>query len=72
MRTNSDGPAREAGAPVPGLVKGPFGNCDGCGRALDDKRRCWRCCDRVCPCGRLTGSAFIELCWPCGLREGAE
>jgi hypothetical protein len=54
------------------LVWGPFGNCDTCGRALDDKRRCWRCCDRVCPCGRPTGSAFIELCILCGLRETAE
>jgi hypothetical protein len=51
------------------LVRGPFGNCDRCGRPLDDKRRCWRCCDRLCPCGRWTGSAFIALCILC---EGAQ
>ena len=53
------------------LVRGPRGNCRQCGRALDDRRRCWRCCDRLCPCGRPTGSAFIELCNPCGLALDA-
>jgi hypothetical protein len=49
------------------LIRGPFGNCDQCGRSLDDKRRCWRCCDRPCAdCGRPTGSAFIARCTPCG------
>jgi hypothetical protein len=52
------------------LIRGPNGNCDGCGRPLDDKRRCWRCCNRVCPCGRWTGSAFIALCLRCDLAEG--
>src|SRR5262245_41676649 len=42
--------------------------CDSCGRPFDAKRRCWRCCDRRCPCGRLTGSAFIELCFICGAQ----
>jgi hypothetical protein len=50
------------------LIRGRFGNCDHCGRALDDRRRCWRCCDRLCSsCGRATGTAFIELCLACGL-----
>jgi len=56
------------------LVRGPFGNCDQCGRSLDSKLCCWGrdCCNRLCSaCGRPTGSAFIELCWPCGLRDGA-
>jgi hypothetical protein len=59
-------------AAVLALLRGPFGNCDNCGRALADKRRCWRCRDRQCRCGRSTGSAFIELCIACGLREPAE
>ena len=53
------------------LVRGPHGNCHQCGRALDDRRRCWRCCDRLCPCGRPTGSAFIEVCIACGLALDA-
>ena len=60
-------------ADVLALVRGPFGNCDQCGRPLDSKRRCWRCCDRPCSaCGRPTGTAFIALCWPCGLRDGTD
>jgi hypothetical protein len=60
-------------AAVLALVRGPFGNCDKCGRALDDKRRCWRCCDRVCvDCGRWTGSALIQRCVPCGQRYANE
>lgn len=56
-------------AAVMALVRGPFGNCDSCGRALDGERRCWRCCDRPCvDCGRATGSAFIARCLPCGHR----
>jgi len=58
-------------AAVLALVRGPHGNCHQCGRALDGRRRCWRCCDRLCPCGRPTGSAFIELCNRCGLALGA-
>jgi hypothetical protein len=51
------------------LIRGPFGNCDQCGRAFDHKRRCWRCCDRLCvDCGGWTGSAFIQRCVPCGHR----
>jgi hypothetical protein len=42
-----------------------------CGRPLDGKRRCWKCCDRLCACGRTTGSAFIELCVACGNRLNA-
>ena len=58
-------------AAVLALIRGPHGNCELCGRRLDDRRRCWHCCDRLCSaCGRATGSAFIELCWTCGLRDG--
>jgi hypothetical protein len=39
--------------------------CPACGRPLDARRACWGCCDRLCPCGRPTGSAFIELCRVC-------
>jgi hypothetical protein len=53
------------------LVRGPFGNCDQCGRPLDAKRRCWRCCDRHCACGRWTGSAFIGVCILCERGGGA-
>jgi hypothetical protein len=42
--------------------------CETCRRPLDDKGCCWRCCDRRCPCGRLTGSAFIRLCLLCGIK----
>jgi hypothetical protein len=40
-------------------------DCLQCRRPLDAARACWKCCDRVCHCGRPTGSAFIELCRPC-------
>jgi hypothetical protein len=54
-------------ADVLALLRGPFGNCDQCGRHLDERRRCWRCCDRPClQCGRPTGSAFIATCCACG------
>lgn len=41
--------------------------CPTCARPLDDKGRCWKCCDRTCStgCGRWTGSAFIALCCQC-------
>ena len=40
--------------------------CPSCGMPLDEKRRCWKCCDRICSgCERTTGSAFIELCLQC-------
>jgi hypothetical protein len=51
------------------LLRSPFGNCDQCGRPLDARRRCWRCCDGPCvDCGRPTGSAYIARCIPCGHR----
>ncbi|HKI35423.1 MAG TPA: hypothetical protein VKA46_26425 [Gemmataceae bacterium] len=60
-------------ADVLALIRGACGNCDRCGHALDDKRRCWRCCDRVCvDCGNWTGSAFIQRCVPCGHRYSDE
>jgi hypothetical protein len=44
--------------------------CATCTRPLDQKSRCWHCCNRVCSgCGRPTGSAFIELCYACGLAD---
>jgi hypothetical protein len=40
--------------------------CPNCQRLLTEKLVCWGCCDRLCAgCGQPTGSAFIELCWPC-------
>jgi superfamily I DNA/RNA helicase len=43
--------------------------CPTCRRQPDEKRRCWKCCDRACSrCGRQTGSAFIELCFQCSRR----
>lgn len=46
-----------------------LGNCPGCRRPLD-RGRCWRCHWRRCSgCGKDTGSAFIQTCWPCGLNE---
>lgn len=41
--------------------------CGSCGGRVDDRRRCWRCCDRPCVrCSRPTGSAFIAHCDQCG------
>jgi hypothetical protein len=61
------------GAPVvaghTGASAGPANArvCPSCRRALDDKGRCWCCCDRACLfCGRSTSSAFIETCCSCG------
>jgi hypothetical protein len=47
-------------------------SCPTCKRSLDDKGRCWQCCDRQCEggCGRWTGSAFLAYCLQCeGLTE---
>jgi hypothetical protein len=46
--------------------------CPECGGPLTERRACWGCCERICPCGRPTGSAFIRLCCLCGLREPLE
>jgi hypothetical protein len=44
--------------------------CPTCGRVLTARGECWSCCDRLCRgCGRLTGSAFIDICWSCWFRE---
>lgn len=41
-----------------------------CGRLYDDRRCCWKCCDRPCEiCGKKTGSAFIRRCVACGDKE---
>lgn len=46
--------------------------CPQCHRLMDGKRRCWRCCNRLCEtCGRPTGSAFIALCLLCDIGKGA-
>src|SRR5262245_38278810 len=43
--------------------------CPLCSGSLDCKQRCWHCCDRICiDCGRPTGTAFIQRCFPCGHR----
>jgi hypothetical protein len=40
--------------------------CPSCAKPLAANLACWSCCDRLCRrCGRQTGSAFIEMCWPC-------
>ncbi len=47
--------------------------CPECQGPLTSKRVCWACCDRACPiCGSLTGSAFIEFCWPCSYQSTAD
>lgn len=44
--------------------------CPGCKKPLDEKARCWKCDYRICTgCGKASGSAFIELCTACGLKE---
>jgi hypothetical protein len=49
-------------------------HCPTCQGPLTPKLECWRCCDRLCRrCGLTTGSAFIEICWPCWYQtEGRE
>ena len=43
--------------------------CPNCQGPLTAKLICWGCCDRLCAtCGQATGSAFIELCWPCSFQ----
>jgi hypothetical protein len=63
VRNVETGPGTErqrmtgAAAPTP---------CQQCSRPMDAKRRCWRCCERLCEvCGRPTWTAFIALCRPC-------
>jgi hypothetical protein len=47
--------------------------CPKCGRLMDAKRRCWAkaCFDRLCECGRLTGSAYIATCFVCSAQSAA-
>jgi hypothetical protein len=43
--------------------------CPKCGSPTDDCRRCWRCFDWICLCGKLTGSALYSTCPQCALEE---
>ncbi len=46
--------------------------CPTCHRYLTAKLICWHCFDRLCRiCGKPTGSACIETCWPCSYWEAA-
>jgi hypothetical protein len=57
-----------AGAPGSGLAPPVCPTCQG---PLTTKLVCWACCERLCAaCGQPTGSAFIELCWPCSYQVG--
>jgi len=59
-----------ADPPALGLGRPLCPNCQG---TLTAKLICWGCCDRLCGgCGQLTGSAFLELCWPCSFRASAD
>src|SRR5262249_47477101 len=53
-----------------GIADGPALLCPDCGRPLDAKRACWRCCQRLCACGRATGTAFISVCRLCEVASG--
>ena len=53
---------REQGAP-------PRPVCPACSGPLDDRQRCWGCCQRVCRCGQATGSAFLATCVLCDLGD---
>jgi hypothetical protein len=51
-----------------GLINGGHltGQCPLCGWALDAKKRCVKCFDRLCEtCGRITGSYFFMNCFSC-------
>jgi hypothetical protein len=51
----------------------PARKCPTCGGPVAVERVCWHCCDRPCRvCGRLTGSAFIDICWPCWFQAEQE
>jgi hypothetical protein len=56
----------------PGAAAGLPRLCPTCHGPLTAKLECWNCCDRLCRrCGQPTGSAFIEICWPCWFRADA-
>ncbi len=65
-----EAPAAEEAAPTaPEAAAALMADCKACRRPLDAKGRCWRCCNRPCvECGRMTGSALIARCVPCGLK----
>jgi hypothetical protein len=47
--------------------------CPTCARPFAAGPVCWGCCDRLCRlCGQQTGSAFIDICWPCWFRGSGE
>src|SRR5262245_54917437 len=51
------------------LLNAPSVCCPLCKGPMDERKRCWHCCERICcECGRLTGSAFVATCVPCGNR----
>jgi hypothetical protein len=55
--------------PLPDLAR----KCPTCAGPLSADKVCWHCCDRPCrQCGRLTGSAFIDICWPCWFQDEPE
>lgn len=55
------------------LLSAPVVRCPSCNGPMDERRCCWRCCDRICSgCGRLTGSAFVASCVPCGNRPSTD
>jgi hypothetical protein len=55
-------------APVPLASR-----CPNCRRVLASSRICWNCCDQLCRvCGKWTGSAFVDICWPCWFRSQAD
>ncbi len=48
-------------------------SCADCGRSVDSAGRCWRCCNRPCvQCGKMTGTAFIEICLICELAPNVQ
>jgi hypothetical protein len=58
-----------AAAPDPSVLaalQAPPRCCPECRGSLDQKARCWKCCERLCGrCGRATGSAFLQHCLVC-------
>jgi hypothetical protein len=54
-------------------VGGLPGPCPTCHKPLTAEAVCWACCDRLCrSCEQPTGSAFIDICWPCWFRAGCQ
>lgn len=67
-RAKSEPPAPKS-EPAPADPE-PERSCGKCQQTLGPKGECWTCHDRPCAtCRKPTGSAFLSMCWACGVNE---